>query len=641
MFSIRKKDGWSRIGILETNHGKITTPVLLPVINPSKQVISPAEMVECGAEAFITNAYLLYRHPEHRDRVLKVGLHDYLGFQGPLMTDSGAFQLMEYGSVEVSNREITHFQEQIGSDIGVFLDVPVKTESYETHQTALEETLKRADEHIVVRSSESQVLWAGPIQGGKHLGLIETSCKEMRQKSFHLHPLGSVVPLLKKYDYENVIRMILMMKQLLPYNRPVHLFGAGHPMVFAIAVLLGVDIFDSAAYMLYARKNRYITVTGTKYLENLEFFPCSCEVCANSMPAELRRYDQETRTILLAKHNLIVSLEEIRRIRQAITEGRLYELALTRATAHPALAKNLALILGEATSKLIERFETVSKARSLLITHPFLVNQPLLLRYRQRLLERFFSWSSQLVITRDFQKIHSSTSYQVIRLSPVFGIIPDELRGVYPLVQHERIPMDFSSQIIEFIETFLRKFDSQFSKIWVHPSVSIKSEFLQGLDPFKTPKSAPKLDETHIVNAIVDYQFGADSHQILDHTPLQIERSRKTGILRRFSDDSGLLGTFRASDFVIVPSPRFAQRLHAFLPIPKMRVVSGDEAVPFVRQNKDLLAKFVIKADPAIRCGEEVLIVDEQDSFLNYGKSVLSVPEMLDFNRGVAVRVRR
>jgi predicted RNA-binding protein (TIGR00451 family) len=72
-----------------------------------------------------------------------------------------------------------------------------------------------------------------------------------------------------------------------------------------------------------------------------------------------------------------------------------------------------------------------------------------------------------------------------------------------------------------------------------------------------------------------------------------------------------------------------------------MRVAANDEAVPFVKKNKDLLAKFVVTADPTIRCGEEVLIVDEQDSFLNYGTSVLAVPEMLDFDRGVAVRVRR
>ncbi|MFW9777333.1 MAG: tRNA guanosine(15) transglycosylase TgtA [Candidatus Heimdallarchaeota archaeon] len=641
MYTIRKKDGWGRIGMLETNHGKMMTPVLLPVINPNRQMVSPQEMVRLGAEAFITNAYLLFRNAENRESVLQSGLHKYLGFSGPIMTDSGAFQLMQYGDVEVSNLEIIQFQEQIGSDIGVFLDVPVKTEKYEDHKAALEKTVKRAEENLKLRSSDNPILWAGPIQGGIHLDLIESSCEKMRKHPFHIHPLGSVVPLLEKYDYENVIRMLLTIKQHLPTNRPIHLFGAGHPMIFGIAVLLGVDVFDSAAYMLYAQKNRYITVTGTEYLENLEYFPCSCEVCVNFVPVELRHLDLETRTILLAKHNLIVSLEEIRRIRQAITEGRLYELALVRAAAHPSLMKNINLLFGKSTSKLVEPFETASKTRALLITHPILINQPLLLRYRQRIMERFFSWSSKLVITRENQKLHSSQSYQVIRLSPTFGIIPDELLGVYPLVQHERIPMEISSEIIEYIEVFLNRFKSKFKEILIHPSVSVENELLQGFDFFERPRSLSRRDDVYIIKAIVDYQFGAGSHKLLENINLTIERSQKTGVLRRFTEGDDLLGTFRASDFIIVPSPRFAEMLYNFLPRPQMRVEASDEAVPFVKQNKDLLAKFVIKADPMIRCGEEVLIVNKQGSFLNYGKSVLSVPEMLDFNRGVAVRVRR
>ena len=111
MFSIQAKDGLGRLGTIFTPHGKINTPVLLPVINPNRQEIPPDELIECGAHAFITNAYLLYRDIKNREKALKIGLHDFIGFQGPIMTDSGAFQLMEYGKVSVSNSEITAFQE--------------------------------------------------------------------------------------------------------------------------------------------------------------------------------------------------------------------------------------------------------------------------------------------------------------------------------------------------------------------------------------------------------------------------------------------------------------------------------------------------------------------------------------------------
>ncbi len=598
-------------------------------------------MIRYGAESFITNAYLLYKEPVNRERALKEGLHNYIGYSGPLMTDSGAFQLMEYGEVTVTNKEITRFQEQIGTDIGVFLDVPIKRGSYEESKLALEKTLLRADEHIHHRNLTDSILWAGPIQGGEYLELVEKSCVEMAQKDFTVHPIGSVVPLLEKYDFKTVVRIALTVKQHLPVNRPIHLFGVGHPMFFAVAVFLGIDMFDSAAYILYAKKNRYITVFGTEYLENLQYLPCSCEVCQAYTATELKQLDQEIRTSLLAKHNLIVSLEEIRRIKQAIIEGRLYELVLSRVMNHPSLAKVLDLLFGSTTSEFIEQYEPISKSRSLLITHPILSFHPILLRYRKRMLERFYIWNQTLIIGQDFQNLHSSGSYQVIRLSPIFGIVPDELQGIYPLIQHERIPMSFSSEISNFISQFLQKYKSKFKRVKIHPSLDLNFKILQDIDIFERTINKNKLNETHIVNAIIDYQFGAGTHTILSDQSLIIERSRKTGIIRRFSDKSGVLGTFRASDFVIIPTETFAQKLHQHIPPPRLRVVAASESIPYIANNKDLLARFVQDVDPEILCGEEVFIVDKNDTFLNFGKSGLAAPEMIAFNRGVAVHVRR
>ncbi|MFX0014235.1 MAG: tRNA guanosine(15) transglycosylase TgtA [Promethearchaeota archaeon] len=641
MFTIKKKDGLARIGTLSTKHGTISTPVLLPVINPNRQMIHPEEMVKLGAESFITNAYLLYKDPLNREKVLEEGLHKYIGFSGPLMTDSGAFQLMEYGEVSVTNQEITLFQEQIDTDIGVFLDVPVKRGTYEESKLALEETLNRADEHIHHRSSTDSILWSGPIQGGEFLDLIEKSCVEMAQKDFRVHPIGSVVPLLEKYDFETVIQIVLKVKEFLPENRPIHLFGAGHPLFFAIAVYLGIDMFDSAAYIRYAKKGRYITAYGTEYLEKLQFLPCSCEVCQKYSVYELKRLDHENRTLLLAKHNLITSLEEIRRVKQAIIDGRLYELVLARMMSHPSLARGINLFFGVTTSQLIEKYEPISKSRSLLISHPILTSLPLLLRYRKRILERFYIWNTVLLIGQDYQNLHSSSSYQVIRLSPLFGIIPDELRGVYPLVQHERIPMTFSSDMLQYIVKFLEIYGKRFKRVEVHPSVNLDLEILHDYTIFEEVKDVVKLNESHILNAIIDYQFGAGTHSILDGLPLDIERSQKTGIIRRFSDESGVLGTFRPSDFVIIPTKDFAQRLHKYIPNPRLRVIAMSESIPFISKNKDLLAKFVLDVDPEIRCGEEVFIIDEKDSFINSGRALLAASEMMAFNRDVAVRVRK
>ncbi|MFX1504942.1 MAG: tRNA guanosine(15) transglycosylase TgtA [Promethearchaeota archaeon] len=640
MFSISRKDGLARIGTILTKSGRISTPILLPVINPNRQLIPPEEMVKLGAEAFITNAYLLYKDSLNRERVIKEGLHNYIGFSGPLMTDSGAFQLMQYGEVSITNEEITKFQEKIKTDIGVFLDIPIKKGTYEETKSAMEKTLNRADEHILNRNSKGEILWAGPIQGGKYLDLVEKSSAKMAKKEFNIHPIGSVVPLLEAYDFEAVTHMILTVKQHIPSNRPIHLFGAGHPMLFAVAVFLGIDIFDSAAYVLYAKDDRYITVSGTEYLKNLEYLPCSCEVCQTYSANELRQFDQEVRTNLLAKHNLSTSLEEMRRIKQAILEGRLYELVLTRVMNHPSLARIIHLLFGASTSQFIEQYEPISKSRSLLITHPILAFQPLLLRYRKRILNRFYAWSPNLLIGLDYQNLRSSSSYQVIRLSPLFGIIPDELRGVFPLVQHDRVPLTYSPEILSFISQFIEKYKRIFKQIEIHPSVDLDIDILKDFNTFERSKPKDKASEAHIVKAIMDYQFGVGTHSVIKDQTLSVKKSKRTGIFRQFSDESGALGTFRASDFVIIPTKDFARKLHENIPKPRLRVLAKSECVPYISKNRDLLAKFVLDCDSEIRCGEEVFIVDENDSFLNCGKSVLSAPEIIAFKRGVAVHVR-
>ncbi|NHJ01998.1 MAG: tRNA guanosine(15) transglycosylase TgtA [Candidatus Heimdallarchaeota archaeon] len=648
MFSIRKKDGLARIGIIETKHGKINTPILLPVINPNRQLISPTDMTRCGAEAFITNAYLLFRNPENHIIALEKGLHSFIGFDGPLMTDSGAFQLMEYGQVSVSNQEITQFQERIGSDIGVFLDLPTKGGRYQDFSTALTETLNRAADHIQCRSTNVPILWAGPIQGGEFLDLVESSATSMAKLPFDIHPIGSVVPLLERYEFDKVSKMILTSKRFLPIDRPIHLFGAGHPMYFAIAVYLGVDMFDSAAYILYAKKNRYITVFGTEYLEQLQYLPCSCSVCQEFSASELQKLDIQTRILMLAKHNLLVSLEEIKRIKQAIIMGRLSELVATRLRNHPSLVQIRETIFGRMTSQEIEPFTPISHPRAILIVDDLLVHQPLLQRYRSRLLDRFYRWNNQLLVTQDFQKIHSTSKYQVIQLSPLFGIIPDELRGQYPLVQNERPSMQFKEEILNYIRSFFTSFCNEFKQVIVHPSVCNIFSFLDQFSTSDIPdgkfirnKDETKLDERHIINALLDFQFGKNAHLCLQNRDLIIDRSRKTTIIRRFSDSEDNLGTIRPSDFSIIPTPRLATLLHEYLSPPHQRVIAAPDAIPFVTQNRDLMAKFVLDVDPEIRCGEEVFVVDNSDNFLNFGRAILAAKEMLSFDRGIAVQIRR
>ncbi|MCG2826232.1 MAG: tRNA guanosine(15) transglycosylase TgtA, partial [Thermoplasmatales archaeon] len=257
MFELRERDGLARIGKFYTKHGIVETPALLPVINPNHMLISPQEMKEkFRVQMLITNSYIIYKKKELKEKALKYGVHSLLGFDGPVMTDSGSFQAYVYGDVEIENREIVEFQKKIGSDVSTILDIISPPDrKYEDAKKDVEETIKRAKE------VEADAL---TVQGSVYPDLREYCAKELSKLDCVLHPVGSVVPLMEKYKFQELVDVIVASKKGLIPSRPVHLFGCGHPMIFPLAVLLGCDLFDSSAYAKYARHNRMMFPDGTK-----------------------------------------------------------------------------------------------------------------------------------------------------------------------------------------------------------------------------------------------------------------------------------------------------------------------------------------------------------------------------------------
>ena len=109
-FEVKARDGRARVGALSTAHGVITTPTLLPVINPNLRTIEPREMWDTyGIEMLITNSYIIWKHEKLRQHALEHGVHDLLDYPGAIMTDSGTFQAYVYGDVEVGVEEIVTF----------------------------------------------------------------------------------------------------------------------------------------------------------------------------------------------------------------------------------------------------------------------------------------------------------------------------------------------------------------------------------------------------------------------------------------------------------------------------------------------------------------------------------------------------
>jgi len=427
VFEVRDHDAAGRRGELTVPRADATveTPALLPVVNPHVQTVPPARLGEAfGADILITNSYVLHGSDELREPARKEGLHELLGFDGAIMTDSGSFQLAEYGDIGVTTEEILRFQRDIGADVGTPVDVPTPPDADREQATGeLTRTQDRLERAVEVETGE--MLVTAPIQGSTYPDLRERAAREAAGTGLDVFPIGAVVPLLNDYRFADVVDVVVAAKRGLGEAAPVHLFGAGHPMMFALAVALGCDLFDSAAYALYARDGRYLTVRGTEHLDELGYFPCSCPVCTDHAPGDLRDREENDRHRLLAEHNLHVSFAEMRRIRQALRRGNLLELVEARARGHPAMLDGYRRLLEYAT--WLERTDPVSKDAFFYLSAES-ARRPEVGRHHERLAR--LDVPDAVLLTEGSASDDYDESWRVV---PPFGPVPRDLSDVYPL----------------------------------------------------------------------------------------------------------------------------------------------------------------------------------------------------------------
>lgn len=336
LFEITARDGRARLGRLHTAHGVLETPALLPVINPNIRTIEPREMWDrYGIGALITNSYIIWKHDELKAKATADGVHALLDFPGVVMTDSGTFQSYIYGDVEVGVEQIVEFQNSIGVDIATMLDVFSRPDM--THaqvEACVDETLVRASPSV---ATSGRTMLNGPIQGGLFRDLRTKSAKGMAAYDFAIHPIGGIVPVMEQHRYKDYAKIMLASLPYLPPQRPVHMFGCGHPMLFPMSIALGADLFDSAAYALFARDGRLLTPWGTERIESMVDWPILMPCVAYISPSEARAMPKDERTKLLARYNLEMTLSELSRCKQAIRDGTIWRLVERRSHQHPAL----------------------------------------------------------------------------------------------------------------------------------------------------------------------------------------------------------------------------------------------------------------------------------------------------------------
>ena len=472
MFEVRYSDLAARIGRLETPHGVVETPAFVPVVHPVRQTVSTQFLKKMGFDIVITNAYITLRH--YGDEARKRGIHDIIGYDGAIMTDSGGYQVLEYGSVEVEPATMAQFEKDIKSDIPIPLDKPTGYGlEYERAKDYVATTLKNSQETLDV-VGDTDAIWVGPVQGAEHSDLVEHSARELDRMGFQLMALGSPVELMEAYEFAMLARMIVAAKKMIP-SKPVHLFGAGHPLTIPLAVALGCDMFDSASYMLYAKDGRYMTSSGTARLDELVYLPCQCPICSSHSLQDLRGMENDQRTIEIAKHNLHILKAEVDSVKQAIMDGRLWEYVLQKARAHPKLMEAVQLF------KDIEMLETSTplfKQRAIFFYDPIDQHRPEAKRFR-RAASAFHSRRKKLVLCPEGEvhPFYSTRSYreivkrfpdaQICSYSPFLGIIPAEISDIFP-ASHNLAPRSGHrpEDYPTFIES-LKEFAGRFEEVSV------------------------------------------------------------------------------------------------------------------------------------------------------------------------------
>ncbi|MBA4462756.1 MAG: tRNA guanosine(15) transglycosylase TgtA [Nitrosopumilaceae archaeon] len=501
MFEISKTDLAGRIGKIHTNHGVIETPAYVPVIHPVKQTIPSKKIKEIGFDLVITNAYISKNN--YGDEAIEKGIHKIIDFDGAIMTDSGGYQVLEYGDVDVLPPEMANFEKGIMTDFAIPLDKPTgyglprkKAEAYVNH------TLKVSKETLDGSEKNGQI-WIGPIQGGEHFDLVEKSTKSLVDMGFQMLALGSPVEFMESYEYKLLAQMIVSAKKQIPHSIPLHLFGAGHPLTIPFAIALGCDTFDSASYMLYAKQERYITEDGTRYLSDISVFPCNCEICSKYTPDELRQLKGQDKINEIAIHNLHAIKLEVDKVKQAIYEGRLWEYVLKKARAHPKLFEMVEILINNSESLSISTPKFKEKA--IFLYDKYDQYRPEVMSYHT-IVRKFKSKKKSLILLKEPQtkpgylshdyftlkkKYKEIDSFEICYYNPQLGLIPNEISDIFPAAHHETARLNFDpKEFTEFEKTWIKFFkNNKFSEIYFDKGDNFVANFIKLLPKGISKKS--------------------------------------------------------------------------------------------------------------------------------------------------------
>jgi queuine tRNA-ribosyltransferase len=355
----------ARLGRITTPHGELTTPIFMPVgTQASVKTVTPEELLTCRVEIVLANTYHLYLRPTHTLIRDLGGLHHFMHWEWPILTDSGGFQVYSLARLRKLTEEGVLFQSHLngsqhmltpekaveiqaalGSDIAMVLDecVPYPA-TYDYALTSQELTTRWARRAKVAHHGSEQALF-GIVQGGMYADLREKAARELVELDFDGYALGGFsVGETKRLMYD----LIGQTAACLPAEKPRYLMGVGTPTDLLRCVKLGVDMFDCVMPTRNARNGCLFTRQGKLIIKNARYAQdarpidaaCGCYTCQHYSRAYLRHLFVSEEILgprLNTIHNLYYYMDVIHMIRAAIMAGQLETLTIDAITGEPDL----------------------------------------------------------------------------------------------------------------------------------------------------------------------------------------------------------------------------------------------------------------------------------------------------------------
>ncbi|MBI3920291.1 MAG: tRNA guanosine(34) transglycosylase Tgt [Armatimonadetes bacterium] len=343
----------ARVGLLHLAHGTVETPNFMPVgTQGSVKAISSEELEEIGADIILSNAYHLYLRPGHDLIARAGGLHQFMQWHRPILTDSGGYQIFSLPAlVKMTDEGVTfqshidgstHFltpekvlevQEALGVDIAMMFDQPVAyPATKEATKVAMDRTLLWAERLKAKRSLDTQLVF-GIVQGGFDAEMRIESTERTVEIGFDGYALGG---LSFGEPTELTGELTELMTHRLPKDQPRYMMGVGHPTDILAAVARGVDLFDCVLPTRLGRNGCAYTTYGRINMKNAQYVAdfgpldpdCSCKVCQKHSRAYLRHLYKSGEILaarLVTYHNLHFYLNLMRRLREAIRRDQFSE----------------------------------------------------------------------------------------------------------------------------------------------------------------------------------------------------------------------------------------------------------------------------------------------------------------------------